>query len=173
MEAIITSFICCIRQTLDGARVYACTSSDFFILDVDRHTEEISVSSVTKPDGNLFFALTRNDKYLMAVRNDLLIGYDLSEGLDFSKFKVFYDFGGNNEGLFMIQQGIDGSLYATNGGGGVVYVIDGVEEGEVLVNTIGSDCSMNFGGYYFPQIMRRQMSHINPCLLPLPKIIRE
>ena len=171
----------CIRQSIVGSKIYASTGSDFFIIDISHETGNVSVSKTVKANDFSYMALSANDRYLMAIYDFKLIAYDLMKDFDLSDYQVFYDFSSdidqNIYGDWDIQTGIDGKTYVARPDNKKLYIVDGIETGDVVVETIESDClETSFWHNPFPQILRcPKSSPAVPCSTPpaAPRIIPE
>jgi hypothetical protein len=169
-----------ICQTLDGSKIFAYIHCDFFIIDIDSKSGDISVSKMEVPGSFVNMALSPNDKYLLSIRNNQLVGYDITRELDLSKYEMLYDFSSEVEytssGNWHLQIGIDGKIYAAKFSANKLFVIDGIETGNIIVEKIDTGDYVPIPNVYkvFPQIMRRPNTQENPCDgLKTPKIICE
>jgi hypothetical protein len=162
---------------MDGSKIFATNSLDFFVVYIDSKTGDFSVSQKTKPRENFNIALSPNDKYLLTIRNLQLIGYDLNQDFELSDYEVFYDFSSEAEhtsssNIWHIQTGIDGKIYVACPNFSKLFVVDGIETRDVVVETFELECLTKYARD-FPQIMRHHSPQNNPCSLAAPIIICE
>ncbi len=145
--AQITHLSFCIRQSLDSKKIIAEYNNQISILDYDKATGKLELSNCFNTQSFHPFAFTKNDKYIVFIENNKLVGYPLDESLNFdqSNFIVLYDLTQipgieTDKVQWDIQLGLDGRLYADPQLQEYLLAIDGIEEGNIAFDVLRNTC---------------------------------
>ncbi|MBR4323895.1 MAG: hypothetical protein IKP73_00045 [Bacteroidales bacterium] len=156
--SFINTPLFCIGHTMDSQKIVAGCYDVTYVLNLGKDDGSITIVNKIASRKLSTFSFSKTDKYFLIIDENKLKGYLFDENFDlnYESPDMVYDLSRGIEVNYnydwTMAVGVDGKLYIHNQTTNSITVLDGVEEGNIVEETISSDCLTVF---YFPHIIRQ------------------